>query len=198
MIDAGKLITKLEFHEFHNKRQTTVPAVELYCYIEDLPTFLALCVGPEEWAKQYSTKFDYEYNMKRLEKSRAQRPHFNLYLKHEMGGVSIIVYPKENLVVYGVVGLHYICQHIFDFLPYEIKERFYPVVEWENFLIGKLHIDHGKHQGETLDVKALDITKGFMLTIPEIKEYSDKFSEWISYRRLQEKIKNGQINKART
>lgn len=185
MIDAGKMIKKFEFHEFKS-RNLIVPAVELYCYVEDLPAFLALCVGPEEWGKKYGAKSDYEYNVRLLEKSKAQRPHFKMYIQQ----MHVTIYPKENLVVSGEAGLHYICQHLFDFLPSEIHSRFYPYLKEEDFIIGKLCIDHGSHRGRELDVKASDIHDGFMLTMPQTKEYSDTFSKWIASRRLKEQIKH--------
>jgi hypothetical protein len=189
MIDAGKMIKKFEFHE-RKSSNLIKPFIELYCYIDEsigtVEQFLAFCVGPEKWVGNYGMKADFEYKSKQCLKTRALRPHFDLSINYRR----IDVYPKENLVVSSEVGLHYICQHLFDFLPSEIKERFYPVIKEEDFVIGQLFIDHGRaiDRQKAYDVKALDITKGFMLTHEQIQEFSDKFSEWVAYRRLGEQI----------
>lgn len=60
----------MEFHEFKSRHWTT-PCVELYCHVSDLPTFLSLCVGKEEWSKKYGTQETFDYEMIRIKKSQA-------------------------------------------------------------------------------------------------------------------------------
>jgi hypothetical protein len=118
--NLGNLITKLEFHEFKRKDVKT-PYVDLYCYVSDLPKFLAGCVEEPEWSKRYGGYDEYEYNLKRLSVSKAKRPHFTF----RMQNTAVIIYPKENLIINGSIGLHYICQHLFDFMPYELREKYW-------------------------------------------------------------------------
>ena len=177
----SELIIKMEFHEFkHNG--FLVPHVELFCYVSDLEKFLALCEG-EDWSKHYGGKEGFDYKMKQVKQSRAKRPNFELSFNY----TQITVYPKENLIVNHSIGLHYICQHLFDFLPESLHHLFYPVVKDEDFTIGKLYVDNGKNRGKEFEVKALDITEGFMLNREWIDKYDDIFSVWIASRRQKER-----------
>lgn len=185
--DVLALITKIEFHEGKN-RNWSKPFVELYTYVSDLEKFIRLCSEEDSWLNHYSGgKQEFDYYMARARKSRAQRPHFDFYVGSRMEHTEVIIYPKENLVVHGQVGLHYICQHLFDFFPHEAKSVFYQYQKSiGDFVIGKLKL---VHKGETLelDVKASDILDGFMLHREQIDAYRDTFSIWILHRRQAEK-----------
>lgn len=171
MTTIQEVITKMEFHEFTPKT-LTIPFVELYCYVNDIPTFIALC-DIEEWKKDpYGLKAEYDYYMGRMKKSKAKRPHFDLHLND----MRVTIYPKENLIVAGQAGIHYIGQHIFDFLPYEERDRYRPILERFDFIIGKLYT---KDNPEGIDVHAHDVHTGFMNSREENLKYNDTFSIWI-------------------
>jgi len=175
------LITKMEFREGKN-RNWTKPFIELDTYVSDVEKFITLCYG-EKWSSSFDGYEQFKYYMNRIKLSKARRPHFDFRIDQ----ARITVYPKENLIVSGQVGLHYICQHLFDFLPHEAKDVFYQYKSSQSdFVIGKLKFIH---KGEILkynvelDVKASDILDGFMLHKEQIDSFKDTFSVWVKYRR---------------
>lgn len=175
-ITEQKLITKMEFHEF-KVPAFSKPIVELYTYVSDLKEFLKACVGNENWETGYGVKAKYEHELKTI---NGNRKHFEIYFKH----TKIEVYPKQNLIVSRDGGLHYICQHLFDFLPESIHSNYYPCSKRFDWLIGKLYVETGRGKVKaTWDVKASDIMDGFMLSSSQIPEYDDTFSVWVASRR---------------
>jgi len=173
--EFSNLVDKMEFHEFKTSG-CTVPYVQLYCYVTNIEDFLQLCMD-----KEFNSE-ELKFKLQNISKSKAKRPNFEMYYHY----TTIKVYPKEKLIVSGQGGLHYICQHIFDFVPNNVHSVFYPVTKREDWTIGKLFVECGKNKGIILEVKAFDILTGFMLTYKQIQKYQDTFSVWIDYMRKTE------------
>jgi len=176
-----KLIERIEFHE-GKSRNLTKPYIETQFYVTDLEKFLAYC-SDEKWKKAFGKKSTFDYHMKRIKKSRAKRPKFNMHINRD-----VIVYPKENMCSIIECGLHYVCQHSFDILPYEDRAVFYGHFERDRACIGMLFgLDGSKRK-----VFTTDILDGFMLHREQINKYDDSFVVWIKHRRDEEKDKEAE------
>lgn len=173
------LIQKIEFFEKHSSN-LIVPYTEVQVTVSDLVKFVTYCMG-EKW-KDHKEMFDWE--MKRTVKSKALRPpKFKVYLG-ESGDV--IVSPRENKIIRTECGIHYIGQHIFDFLPYDDREFFRRPAYEQDLVLGKIrHYQADKHPDRfpEYDVKASDIYFGFMQSREENLKYGDSFYMFVRSRR---------------
>lgn len=127
-----ELIERIGFHE-RKASGYRIPFIETYIYVRNLMKFLELCFG-EKWNDRFDGKSSIEWNIKRLEKSKAKRPKFDILINQKR----VDIYPRENLIVGREGGIHYICQHSFDMLPIEAREIFYGY-DFDEFIIGKLY-----------------------------------------------------------
>lgn len=164
------LIECIEFHE-GKSRDLVIPFVETRFYVKDLEAFIAYCLG-EKW-KEYE-KWQFDYNMKRVAKSKAQRPKFDLLISY--GRVDI--YPREKMLSIKIGGIHYICQHTFDMIPSPDRDLFYPFEGPDDFIIGELTA----LWGEKFPVRGSDIHYGFMQSAEENLKYGDGFGMFIKAR----------------
>ena len=169
------LLKKVEFHEAKSRNLIRCH-IEAYFYVEDVEKFLTWCAD-DEWTAILSKKSTFDYHMVRVNRSKAKRPHFEMTI----GGRTVRVYPRENLVITMECGIHYICQHIFDIFPHESKHIFYCHKGIDDWTIGKLY--PMKKDLPALDVKASDILDGFMLHREGCDKYHDSFVKWIQHRR---------------
>ena len=117
-----KLINRIEFHE-KKSSSCRIPCIETRFHIEKgkLEEFLKYCIGEEKWKSTFGGKQSFDYKMSRVQKSRAKRPKFTFCSRRR----ETTIYPKEDLCISIECGLHYICQHSFDILPYEETQLFY-------------------------------------------------------------------------
>jgi len=168
-----KMIKKIEFYE-KKSRNLIMPYIETQFFVSDIAEFLKWCAG-EEWNS--FTEYDFYSNLARVSKWKKREKKFEMHFK----GRVIIVYPDKNVVAVFECGLHYVCQHSFDILPREVRDRIYG---YEEFILGKLYplSRHGATI-EPLDVKNTDISTGFLLHREQINAYNDSFVDWIYYRR---------------
>lgn len=170
MNETLKLIKRIEFHE-RKSRNLIMAHIETQFHVSDLEKFIALCCG-EEWTKTFGGLSDFTYKMKQMQKSRAKRPKFRMYVNHK----DVVVYPKENMVAVVECGLHYICQHSFDIIPHPEKDVFYGH-KHNKGRIGKLFAMDGRK----LDVYNTDILDGFMLHREQINGWDDSLVEWVQH-----------------
>jgi hypothetical protein len=169
MSDGLDLIERIEFHE-SKSRDFVNPTVETRFYVKDLEAFLAYCDGGD-WEKQYD-KSQFDYNMKRVAKSKAQRPKFDMTI---LRGNIIDIYPREKMVAVKINGIHYICQHAFDIIPEGDRNVFYPFEGKEDFIVGELTT----LWGEKFPVRGSDIHIGFMQSAEVNDTYGDSFGMFI-------------------
>jgi len=166
------LIKRIEFHEGKSKN-LRIPYIETRFYVSDLKAFIKWCAG-ENWDKWVEGTF--EFNVKRKEKSKSERPVFNMFIKSK----EVFIYPRENMIAIRDAGLHYICQHSFDILSRKVFDLIY---DYSNiFNLGYLYTLNN----EKFLVKNKDIRDGFMLTREGIAKFNDSFSNWIRWRRKEE------------
>lgn len=182
------LIQKIEFFEKHSSN-LIIPYTEIQVTVSDLKKFVAYCEG-ERW-EDNKELFDWE--MKKVAKSMGKRPpKFKIYLG-ENGDV--IVSPRENKIIRTECGIHYIGQHIFDFIPYEDREIFRRPAYEKDFVLGIIrHYQADKHPDRfpEYNVKGSDIYIGFMQSREENLKYGDSFYMFVRSRREKENAKTKQ------
>ena len=164
--------------EFYEKKSSALiqPYIETRIYVENVEDFVKLC-AEEEWEGSFSVGSNFGYEMKRIEKSRAKRPKFDLSIRQK----KITVYPKENLITGMECRLHYVCQHSFDMLPSEMRTPIYDYFDNKK-LLGILYT----LKGEELKVFNSDILDGFMLRHDHEQKFGSNFVNWIRHRREEE------------
>lgn len=160
---ATTLIQRIEFHEGKSNYREQIET--RYC-VTDIVEFMRLAHRSKRFDE---TRFAYE--VQRLGRSRAERPNFRWYAERECW-----VYPKENMIASREVGLHYICQHCFDLLPYDVRQRFYS--REKPFEVGNLFT----LSGEKIPVFSKDIADGVSLSREKEKGYKERFVRWMRER----------------
>jgi hypothetical protein len=186
----NNLIDKIEFHEVKSSR-CTIPAVETQIYategkLKELCEWLAI----EEWARDKYEKQFFESNFANKMKSKAKDPNFQMRVGENLGGTSIIVHPKQNMVSVAIYGIHYICQHSFDMFPHDIRTVLMSSLGRQKLLIGLLYPKPVKGQVQTpIKVYNSDIDRGFMQTRETNLTYKDDFVTFIKAQRANEEKK---------
>jgi len=164
---------RIEFRQVADRKRSRGWAMLIQYHAEDIVAFL-------KWTGTFSDRDIYRVE-DAIKDKRRTRP-VELYPQYSGKWT---VYPKEGYAEKFEVGLHYVCQHAFDILPYKLRSRFYNYYyRDEPWRLGTLYpIPKLKHvfpeMKESYPVTDRDIADGFGLDSQEVKKYSDSFTIWV-------------------